>query len=455
MGKLLKMSRMRLYWSIVSCEGLFASLLESVQYSPPSQLGRSQDPSGISFTPGLPEYYDYAGSMHVHSTYSDGAGSVAQIARAANDAGLDFVVLCDHQSLQARHDARDGWYGGTLMVVGTEITTDSGHLLAMGVPDDFDTRPGKAPEIQKRIVDTGGLGFIALPCDLKDHWKDFGNRHPAIGLEVFNLSAIARTKINLPALAIIWRRYHGRRPQRAFHIVSARPVSEIRLWDSLIVPENPGDPYRPVVGIASVDAHAIMKFAGMTLPFPTYGEIFRTLRTHVLLREALAGKDSQPAPSPGNEPVPDREHHRADASALESAIGRGHCYMAYDNYADSAGFLFTSVGPTGAGLMGDSVTLPPAGEASIRLIAQAPKTRSIVRLYRNGRLVAAARGGRLEHEVVEPGAYRVEVFLYRRRLGNICFGARPWIFSNPIYVQPAQVQPESETTPGRSAARVN
>jgi hypothetical protein len=59
-----------------------------------------------------------------------------------------------------------------------------------------------------------------------------------------------------------------------------------------------------------------------------------------------------------------------------------------------------------------------------------------VRLYRNGVLVASARGGRLEYEATEPGAYRVEVFLYRRRLGNLCFGAKPWIFSNPIYLQP-------------------
>jgi len=29
------------------------------------------------------------------------------------------------------------------------------------------------------------------------------------------------------------------------------------------------------------------------------------------------------------------------------------------------------------------------------------------------------------------------VYLYRYRLGRLCFGAKPWIFSNPLYLQPA------------------
>ena len=41
----------------------------------------------------------------------------------------------------------------------------------------------------------------------------------------------------------------------------------------------------------------------------------------------------------------------------------------------------------------------------------------------------------------KPGAYRVEVFLYRYRLGRLCSGAKPWIFSNPIYLRPAPRRP--------------
>jgi len=377
-----------------------------------------------------PDFYDYCGAVHVHSTYSDGAGTVKQVAEAANEAGLDFVILNDHATLQPRTDGQDGWHGRTLVMVGTEVGTDAGHLLVLDVPDSFLPSSGSATNDQQRILESGGIGFIALPCDLKDHWRDFSARLPGIGLEVFNLSAIARTKINLPALAMIWRRYNGKKPERAFHLVSARPTAELRLWDSMMQPARLGEPYEPVVAIGSLDAHAVMKFAGRSYPFPTYHEVFRTLRTHVLLDHALKGVMGTKAGA---------DHSGPDQKSVHSAIRSGHCYIAYDNYGDSTGFVFKAVaGDDKRFLMGDSLEITP-GESPIRLIATAPRSRSFVRLYRDGKLIATARGGRLEHTVTQPGAYRVEVFVYRRRIGSLCLGSKPWIFSNPIYLQPCNL----------------
>jgi hypothetical protein len=449
----LKWSRVRLYLSILTCEGLFATLRERIQYAPPPPekpvvSGRGGQSLGV------PRFYDYAGALHIHSTYSDGAGTVGQIAQAANQAGLDFLVLCDHSSLQARADGQDGWRGRTLILIGTEVTTDTGHLLALAVPDSYLPAPHEAVAAQRAIQQSGGLGFVALPCDLKDHWRDFSLLQDGIGLEVFNLSAIARTKINLPALAEVWRRYHSRRPQRAFHLVSARPTQELRLWDRLMAPPEPGLPARRVVGIASLDAHAVMKFARRSYPFPTYEETFRTLRTHVVTAQPL---------SYGEAPANRRKSAREKDDALvHGALASGHCYMAYDNYADPTGFVFEA-GPANSpstqmplALMGDALTLPLASDAdrsAFVLTAQAPRTRSLVRLYKDGRLVAAARGGRLEYPVHAPGVYRVEVFLYRYRLGSLCLGAKPWIFSNPIYVQPASL-PAALATQGDKGTSV-
>lgn len=437
-----KWSRVRLILSILTCEGLFATGRERVQYAPaPPRRARV----GGAQTLALPRFYDYAGSLHVHSTYSDGMGTVAEIAHAANRAGLDFLVLCDHSSLQARQAGEDGWRGRTLVLVGTEIQTDTGHLLALDVPDSFLPASGDGLAAQRAILDSGGLGFIALPCDLKDHWRDFSLHQAGIGLEVFNLSAIARTKINLPALAEIWRRYKGPKPQKAFHLVSARPARELRLWDSLTAPAQPGQPARPVVGIGSVDAHAVMKFGGRAYPFPTYEETFRTLRTHVVTTQPL---------SHGEGPSPDRAAlSRQDQALLHRSLAQGHCYMAYDNYADSTGFVFEAVRDqmqTPVAVMGDALAIPQGG---LRLRARAPRTRSFVRLYCNGQLVAAARGGELEHRAETPGVYRVEMYLYRYRVGNLCLGAKPWIFSNPIYVQPAPVvsPSSSASSPGMPA----
>ncbi len=430
---MLRWSRVRLYLSILTCEGLFATLRERVQFAPPLPPKPKEERGGKTL--GMPRFYDYAGAMHIHSTYSDGAGTVEEIAAAANRAGLDFLVLCDHSTLQAHTDGKGGWRGKTLVLIGTEITTDAGHLLALGVPDSFVPAPHDAEAAQSAIQQSGGLGFVALPCDLKDHWRDFSRMQDGIGLEVFNLSAIARTKINLPGLVEVWRRYKSRSPQRAFDLVAARPAPELRLWDHLTAAPGPGRSARRVVGIASLDAHAVMKFARRSYPFPTYEETFRTLRTHLLTTEPLSHGESSR-----------KEAAEKDSVLVYSALGLGHCYMAYDHYADPTGFTFEagpadpSVDQMPAALMGDALTLPSetaAQPAAFVLTAQAPRTRSLVRLYQDGRLVAAARGGRLDYVVRTPGVYRIEVFLYRRRIGSLCFGAKPWIFSNPIYVQPA------------------
>lgn len=443
----LKWSRVRLYLSILTCEGLFATIRERIQVAAPGQdqqarpVGRIRIPE---HAPRDPDFYDYCGAMHVHSTFSDGAGTVADVADAANHAGLDFLLLSDHATMEARTQGQDGWYGRTLMMVGTEVATDTGHLLALAVPDAFLPCSGNAIEDQERILALGGIGFIALPCDLKDHWRDFGAWRPGIGLEVFNLSAIARTKINLPALAIIWMRYKGKRPHRAFHLVAARPSAELKLWDSLISPAADGAACEPVVGIASVDAHAVMKFGGKSYPIPTYQEVFRTLRTHVLLDKPLLGtlpQEDQKAAS-----IPDQ-------ARVHGAIRSGHCYMAYDNYADSTGFVFQARQDDRSAnlLMGDSLEMD--GDDSFVLSAKAPRSRSFIRLYRNGEVIASGRGGWLEHKVTEPGAYRVEVYLYRRRLGNICYGTKPWIFSNPIYLQPSRSESSSQAGAAKPSSR--
>ena len=472
---------MELYWSVLTCQGLFATLRERFQYVPSTAnaapAADEMAKPGREDSLGLPRYYDYAGAVHVHSTYSDGAGTVKEIADAANQAGLDFVVLCDHSSLEARTDGEDGWRGRSLMIVGTEVTTEAGHLLALDVPESFLPASNDARTAQAQIVDSGGVGFIALPCDLKDHWRDYSQRDERMGLEVFNLSAIARTKINIPGLALVWSRYKSNRPNRAFHLVAARPDRELKLWDALITGgplpaslgtkgsvakvesdrKNPDGSYQVVVGIGSIDAHGIMKFGGKSYYVPTYTDVFRTLRTHILLDAPLIGSEFQEAnPIIGEgsratrgDMAPDtagdqgRQSADVDTAAVHGALARGHSYIAYDNYADSTGFLFECVTNAGRSLMGDSINVPVDG-ATYRLRVRCPKTRSFIRLYRDGKPVAAARGGALDYVSNEPGAYRVEAYLYKLRLGNLCLGAKPWIFSNPLYIQPVGVNLDSK-----------
>ncbi|HUX15651.1 MAG TPA: PHP domain-containing protein, partial [Phycisphaerae bacterium] len=66
--------------------------------------------------------HEYVGAFHVHSCYSDGSGTYQEIASAAARAGLDFVVMSDHDTLRPRADGWQGWHDGVLVIVGTEIS---------------------------------------------------------------------------------------------------------------------------------------------------------------------------------------------------------------------------------------------------------------------------------------------------------------------------------------------
>ncbi len=58
----------------------------------------------------MTELRDYRGALHVHSRYSDGSGPVDEIVAAAQAAGLDLLLIADHNTLAAR---TEGWVAGT------------------------------------------------------------------------------------------------------------------------------------------------------------------------------------------------------------------------------------------------------------------------------------------------------------------------------------------------------
>ena len=415
-------SRVRLALSIVTAEGLWKTWAERFQYAPATKLPAK---SHVSFEslPALPAYYDYAGAAHVHSNHSDGAGTVEEIAAAAAAAGLDFVMVTDHNAMTAQQLGQDRWYGDgkVLVIVGAEFGTDIGYLLVFDVPDEFTPFHGSAEEGMDKIKNLGGYGFIALPCDLKGPWRDPDRRASWIGLEVFNLSCIARTKINLPGFLLVLIRYFGGNPDSAFNLVAARPDEEMRLWDRMLQRASDRDECMPLA-LGSLDAHAIMKVAGASYPYPTYEQVFRTLRTHVLRRRPLSN-------------IP--EQYVQDQKTIHESLRSGLSYISYDNYADATGFEF-GLHRSGEMVaeMGEECVLPADyGFVPNVLSARAPRSRSIIRLYRNGNLVASSRGGRLDFAVFEQGTYRVEVYLYKYRLLNLCYGAKPWIFSNPIRIK--------------------
>ena len=79
--------------------------------------------------------------IHCHSTYSDGTGTVPEIAAAARAAGLDYLLLTDHDTLAAAELGEEGWHGSVLLLVGFEVSPRAqNHYLAFGLERPIDHR---------------------------------------------------------------------------------------------------------------------------------------------------------------------------------------------------------------------------------------------------------------------------------------------------------------------------
>ena len=106
------------------------------------------------------------------------------------------------------------------------------------------------------------------------------------------------------------------------------------------------------------------------------------------------------------------------------ALDAGRAYVAFDWLADAAGFDFAAVAGANRHEMGSRITL----EKGLRLCGRAPLYGDW-RLMRNGKVVAESAGTTFDFAIIEPGNFRVEVWL------TIASEKMIWILSNPIYIR--------------------
>ncbi|WP_026247352.1 MULTISPECIES: CehA/McbA family metallohydrolase [unclassified Streptomyces] len=134
----------------------------------------------------------YRGDNHLHSVYSDGKRTPAQIAALARAAGLDFITTTEHNTTAA-HRAWEGLWGDDLLILtGEEVTTRNGHVVAMGTDPEvfidwrYRARDNAFGRYARAIRRAGGLVIPAHPhatC-VGCNWK-FG-LNDADAVEVWN-----------------------------------------------------------------------------------------------------------------------------------------------------------------------------------------------------------------------------------------------------------------------------
>jgi hypothetical protein len=346
--------------------------------------------------PAVPDLADLACAVHVHSTYSDGTGTVAQIAAAGARAGVDAVLLTDHDTLEAKRRGEEGWHGPVLVCVGTEVSPRGrDHYLAFGLDEEIDHgHRMTASEIVHAVTEAGGFGFLAHPFSRGSPrfkraaagmpWGDL-DCEGFTGIELWSM--VTDTGEGLESM-----RDAARFIARPGRVIERPPPRNLAEWDRLCAT-------RQVVAIGGIDAHQFgVRVAGrVPLRLMGYHRSFRFLRTHVLLDRPLTGEGA------------------GDRDAVYAALRAGRCYLAVDSLAPARGFAFEG--------MGEEVE---AGPRELR--ARVPRPAAIA-LLQDGRPIARVHGTELVRRVERPGVYRVEATLEAH--GR----ERAWIISNPIYLR--------------------
>lgn len=144
--------------------------------------------------------------LHIHSTYSDGIDSIPKILDyVEHQTDLDIIAIADHDDVRGAHEARElaARRGYRVQVVmGTEITTRQGHLLALFIERDFPMLKSLRASVDM-VYEAGGLVIAPHPlCKLTASIQEKAllevhhSERPFHGMETFNPSVAGRVSFS-------------------------------------------------------------------------------------------------------------------------------------------------------------------------------------------------------------------------------------------------------------------
>lgn len=326
-------------------------------------------PPGTVIIPQAPPSTTVFGAYHIHTNRSDGSGTIDDVARAAAEAQLQFVIVTDHGDATATPEP-PSYRRGVLVIDAVEVSTQEGHVVALGLE-------GAAPyplggEGRDAIEDIRRMGGWAIAAHPDSDKPDLRWRGPATdGIEWINADSEWRDEPTSRVLAAAAQSLIRTPP--AIATLFDRPATTLRRWDQWA---RQG----PVAGMAAVDAHARIgidereepRAARTLLARPSYLDMFRTLVQAAWLDAPLSG-------APGE-----------DAARVLDALRHGRTYSVVSAIARPASLTLTAEATTLA------ASVPGAPEADVRI-------------YR-GQDVVAQGSGRADAANLQPGHYRVEVY---------------------------------------------
>ncbi len=337
---------------------------------------------------------DVHGAYHVHSTFSDGWGTVDEIINAAAYDELSFVVLSDHNVL---HPELRSIRQGVLLIPATEESTGHGHVVSLEASralTDDEKRPEQDALMEIRSL--GGWPLLAHPFNRRNPFTDWTRVDGAQGLETLSFDDFWREALHEPLGRGLFETAleYLPNPKLALGQMVRRPRTELMRYDEL-------RGRLQLSQLCAVDAHGI----------PGYAPMLAMMSMHI---------DGIEAPLT-----------EADAPRIARALAEGRAYCGVDFLGDAAGFRFWVESPSGT--LTEGMTGNAFSTLEVRLPPVEPPPPARIHLFRDGVEVATTGGPGLilPAQQVRPGDYRVEVDLPLP--GAFWDGPRiPWLVSNSI-----------------------
>ena len=337
--------------------------------------------------------YNSIGAIHIHSVYSDGTGDIESISKAAKNAGLDWIIVTDHNSFEIE----EGIYNGVYVIKGEEISPkDENHYLALGINKYIQPNVNAKHNIEA-VKLNGGFGFAAH-ADESDYRR---NSHQPIkwtnknitpdGVEIWNWFSEWADNLNdrnIFSLAYAYLFKHN--------LIKEANATTIKWWDKL---NNTSDKIIPAIG--GIDAHAL-KIKGYVIPvtiFP-YQDMFKTIVNVISSNKPFA-----------------KDFETRKTQILE-AIKTGR-NLIINRVVSKEIPIFKISNKNQTVTNGESISLD-----NETLLNVQTKKKGSIKIFYNGKEIKSVISNSIKMLLNEVGKYRVE----------IKFGKRGFAYSNPIIV---------------------
>jgi len=353
----------------------------------------SQQPDRFVFP-----FTELVGALHLHTTFSDGGVTYPQMILAAQDVGLDYVVVTDHMALSGRDAGFEGFAGSLFVCVGYEHNDDNNknHYLVLGTESVIGYH-AEAQGYIDRVREAGGVGFMAHPAE-KRHYFEAYPAYPWTNWNVTGFDGIELWNQMSDWLENLRTRLHFTRLFYPRRFLREAPRELLSRWDEF-------GRTRFVAGMGGVDAHTMKIRIGIMrrTVFPIKVEL-KGIRTHLYLQNPLPPSDP-----------------KRSKSLLVEALKKGRSFISNFRRSDARGSLIYLEYGEGRvvcpGMPDEEVPAPAI--IRVRLPREAE-----LRFIKNGSCIDRRKGASADFDVRTKGSYRIEAWL----------GKHAWIYSNPFCV---------------------